>query len=234
MDTFAAIDAFLERWRASLIPPFSSEDVDGFIRRHRAEIESLVAQTMSRRRARAGERPILVGDFRGYDALAASQRHLDAQTDKEVLAQLLRRVDGQFAEGYNERSVIQNFAVEYADARTEAIFLRDAGWDAVPLLLERPALVIVASGHVVAVRDWRGGLTIHPERRGTLIHLYADLERAEEKLLHLREVLALYPDTREQLVRYAYATWKQAREAALNLKQPATPNTASERKRNST
>jgi len=225
MDTFAAIDAFLERWRASLIPPFSPEDVDGFIRRHRVEIEGLVAQTMARRRARGGESPMLVGDFLAYDALAASQRHLDAQTDKEVMAQLLRRVDGQFADGYGERSVIHNFAVEYVDARTEAIYLRDAGWDAVPLLLERPALVVIAGGRVVAVRDWRGGLTIHPERRGTLNHLYGELSRVEEKLLHLREVLDLYPDTKEQLVKYAYATWKQARKAALN--------TASESRRKS-
>jgi hypothetical protein len=126
----------------------------------------------------------------------------------------MRQVDAQFAEGYNELSVFHNFAVEYIDARTEAIFLRDAGWDVVPLLLERPALAIVAGGHVVAVRDWRGWLTIHPERRGTLNHLFADLDRAEEKLLHLREVLDLYPDTKERLVKYAYAMWKRARKAA--------------------
>jgi hypothetical protein len=233
MDAFAAIDAFLERWRASLVPPFSPEDVDGFIRRHRAEIEALIAQTLARRRARSGERPTYKPEFLAYDALAAAERLVDAQPDKQVLVDLLRRVDAQFAEGYNERSVIHNFAVEYVDTRTEAIFLRDAGWDAVPLLLERPALVVVAGGHVVAVRDWRGGLTIHPERRGTLNHLFADLDRAEERLLHLREVLDLYPDTKEQLVKYANATWKQARKAALNLQPPPAPNTASERKRRS-
>jgi len=123
----------------------------------------------------------------------ASQRRSGTWTrsrtrDKEVMAQLLRRVDGQFADGYGERSVIHNFAVEYVDARTEAIYLRDAGWDAVPLLLERPALVVIAGGRVVAVRDWRGGLTIHPERRDTLNHLYGELSRVEEKAVatHLR------------------------------------------------
>jgi len=232
-DPFAAIDTFLERWRSSLAPPFTLAYVDGFIRRHRAQVETLIADTLAHRRARGGERPAYKPDFLAYDALTTAQRRLDAQTDKEVMAQLLRRVDDQFVGGYSERSVIHNFAVEYADTRTEAIFLRDAGWDAVPLLLERPALVVVAGGHVVAVRDWRGGLTIHPDRQGTLNHLFADLDRAEEKLLHLREVLNLYPDTKEQLVKYAYATWAEARKAALNLKQPATPNTASERKRKS-
>jgi hypothetical protein len=217
IDAFAAIDAFLERWRTSLTPLFTPAYVDGFIRRHRAQVETLIAETLARRRARGGERPTYKPDFLAYDTLTTGQRLVDAQPDKEVMAQLLRRVDGQFAEGYSERSVIHNFAVEYVDTRTEAIFLRDAGWDVVPLLLERPALVVVAGGHVVAVRDWRGGLTIHPDRKGTLNHLFADLDRAEEKLLQLREVLDLYPDTKEQLVKYAYATWKQARKASLNL-----------------
>jgi hypothetical protein len=231
IDPFAEIDTFLERWRASLVPPFTPAYVDGFIRRHRAQVESLIAETLAQRRARGGERPTYKPDFLAYDTLTTSQRRLDAQPDKQVLAELLRHVDGQFAEGYSERSVIHNFAVEYVDARTEAIFLRDAGWDVVPLLLERPALVVVAAAHVVAVRDWRGGLTIHPDRKGTLNHLFSDLDRAEEKLLQLREALDLYPNTKEQLVRYAHATWEQARKAALNLKPPATPNTASARKR---
>jgi len=231
MDPFEQIDKFIERWRASLAPPLTPEYVDGFIRRHRANVETLIAQTLARRRARSGERPVYAPDFLAYDAIAASERLLDAQTDKQVMTQFLRHVDAQFAGGYSERSVIHNFAVEYADTRTEAIFLRDAGWDAVPLLLERPALVIVAGGHVVGVRDWRGGLTIHPDRKGTLNHLFADLDRAEEKLLHLRDVLDLYPDTKEQLVKYAFAMWNEARRVSLNLPPPAAPNTTREKKR---
>ena len=224
IDPFAEIDGFLERWRASLAPPFTPAYLDGFLRRHRSQVESLIAETLAKRRARGGERPTYKPDFLAYDTLTTAQRHLDAQADKEVMAELLRRVDAQFAEHYSERTVIHNFAVEYVDTRTEAIFLRDAGWDAVPLLLERPALVVIAADHVVAVRDWRGGLTIHPDRKGTLNHLFADLDRAEDKLLHLREVLDLYPDTKEQLIKYAYATWKQARKAALNLKPSASPS----------
>ena len=46
-DPFAAIDTFLERWRASLAPPFTLAYVDGFIRRHRAQVETLIADTLA-------------------------------------------------------------------------------------------------------------------------------------------------------------------------------------------
>lgn len=231
MNPSEQIDKFIERWRASLAPPFTPEYVDGFIRRHRAEVESRIAQTLAQRRARGGERPVHALDFLAYDALAASERPLDAQTDKQVMGQLMRHVDAQFAEGHNEHSVLRNFAVEYIDARTESIFLRDAGWDVVPLLLERPALVVIASGHVVAVRDWRGGLTIHEDRRGTLNHLFADLGQAEDRLLKLREVLDIDPDTKERLAKYAFAMWKEARRTSLNLPRPDPTNATRDKKR---
>jgi len=218
------IDRFIDRWRATLTPAFTPEYVDGFMRRHRGALHALILKTLARRGAEGGEAPELLADFLAYDIVAAAQRSVDAQPDAQVLRELWRHVDAQFAQGYNELSVFHNFAVEYIDARTEAIFLRDAGWDVVPLLLERPALAIVAGGHVVAVRDWRGWLKIHPERRGTLNHLFADLDRAEDKLLQLREALGLERNTKERLLKYATATWKHARKACLNLVPPAAPN----------
>jgi hypothetical protein len=180
-------------------------------------------KTLARRGAEGGEAPELLVDFQAYDVVAAVQRSVDAQSDPQVLRELWRQVDAQFAEGYNELSVFHNFAVEYIDARTEAIFLRAAGWDVVPLLLERPALAIVAGGHVVAVRDWRGWLKIHPERRGTLNHLFAELDRAEEKLLALRESLGLERNTKERLLKYATATWKHARKEVQRLNPQPSP-----------
>ena len=213
------IDRFIDRWRATLSPSFTSEDFDGYMRRHRAEVEALILDTLARRGAETGERPEIRADFLAYDAVVSAQRLVDGQPDAQVLRELMRQVDAQFAEGYNELSVFHNFAVEYIDARTEAIFLRDAGWDVVPLLLERPALAILADGHVVAVRDWRGWLNIHPERRGTLNHLYADLRQAEEKLLHLREVIDSERDTKERLTKYARVMWKRARAAQTHPPQ---------------
>ena len=219
------IDRFIDRWRATLTPAFTPEDVDGFMRRHRGEIHALVVKTLARRGAEGGETPEILADFLAYDVVAATQRSVDARPDPQVLSELMRQVDSQFAQGHNELSVFHNFAVEYIDARTEAIYLRDAGWDVVPLLLERPALAIVAGGHVVAVRDWRGWLRIHPERRGTLNHLFADLDRAEEKLLALREALGLERNTKERLLKYATATWKRARKEVqrLNPQPPPSP-----------
>jgi hypothetical protein len=227
----ADIDRFLDRWRATLPPAFAPEYVDGFMRRHRGELHALVLKTLARRGAEGGEAPELLADFLAYDAVAAAQRIVDAQPDPQVMRELMRHVDAQFAQGHNELSVFHNFAVEYIDARTEAIFLRDAGWDVVPLLLERPALAIIAGGHVIAVRDWRGWLKIHPERRGTLNHLFADVDRAEEKLLRLRDELDLERDTKERLMKYATATWKHARKACLNLPPPAAPNATRAKKR---
>ena len=216
------IDRFLDRWRATLSPSFTSEEFDGFMRRHRAGIEALVVQTLARRGAEAGERPEIRADFLAYDVVCAAQRPVDARTDPQILRELMRQVDAHFAQGHNELSVFHNFAVEYIDARTEAILLRDAGWDVVPLLLERPALAIVAAGHVVAVRDWRGGLSIHPDRRGTLNHLFAALRQAEETLLELRDALHNKRDTRERLLQYATAMWKRARnEVRRSTSQPA-------------
>lgn len=216
------IDRFLARWRATLPPSFSPEHVHGFMQRHRAEIDVLVLQTLARRGAESGERPDIPADFLAYDDVTAAQRLLDAQTDPQVVQALMRQVDTQFAQGHNELSVFHNFAVEYIDARTEAILLRDAGWDVVPLLLERPALAIVAGGHVVAVRDGRGGLSIHPERRGTLNHLFADLRQAEEKLLDLREALNNERNTKERLLKYAAAMWKHARKVVQHDKPSAS------------
>jgi len=215
----ADVDRFIDRWRATLLPSFTPEDFDGYMRRNRAEVEALILNTLACRGAETGERPEIRADFLAYDLVAAAHRLVDNQPDAQVLRELMRQVDAQFAEGYTGLSVFHNFAVEYIDARTEAIFLRDAGWDVVPLLLERPALAIIAGGHVVAVRDWRGWLNIHPERRGTLNHLYADLRQAEEKLLHLREVIDSERDTKERLTKYARAMWKRAR-AGSQLYQP--------------
>ena len=216
-----------------LPPAFTPEAIDGFMRRHRGEIHALVLKTLARRGAEGGETPELLADFLAYDAVAAAQRIVDAQPDPQVLRKLMRQVDAQFAEGYNELSVFHNFAVEYIDARTEAIFLRDAGWDVVPLLLERPALAIIAGGHVVAVRDWRGWLKIHPERRGTLNHLFGELDRAEDKLLALRDALGLERNTKERLMKYATAAWKHARKEVQRFNPQPSPARNKQRGRTS-
>jgi hypothetical protein len=110
------IDRFLARWRATLPPSFAPEHVDGFMQRHRAEIDALVLQTLARRGAEGGERPDIPADFLAYDAVTAAQRLLDAQNDSQVVQALMRQVDAHFAQGHSELSVFHNFAVEYIGA----------------------------------------------------------------------------------------------------------------------
>jgi hypothetical protein len=83
----------------------------------------------------------------------------------------MKAIDKDFAAGYFERTVMSNLGLEYVDTRAEAILLRKRSWDAVPLLLDRPALAVVAGSSVVALRDSMGRLAIHPDRRGTLNQL---------------------------------------------------------------
>jgi hypothetical protein len=47
----------LPRWRAKLPPSYSDEFIDGFIRRNRAALETLVERAMSIRRAKRDRSP---------------------------------------------------------------------------------------------------------------------------------------------------------------------------------
>ena len=70
---------------------------------------------------------------------------------------------------------------------------------------------------MIALRDTMGGLAIHPARRGTLSHLHADLDRAEARILALREVIHIETDTKERLAAYARSLWKHARNSLPQL-----------------
>ncbi len=211
----------LPRWRAKLPPRFSRADVDGFVRRHRRELEAEVAKAVARRRAEAGHRPTTMEEFAGYDPIVTRERTFDAEPDADVLTRLMKRIDAEFATGrYRETSVLSNVGLEYVDTRAEAILVRAEGWDAVPLLIERPALAIVISGSVTALRDDMGGLAIRPDKSGQLNHLFAALSRAEEKLIHMREEMRLEWNTKERLRRYALAIWVGARAYASQFTLP--------------
>lgn len=211
------VEKLLARWRATLPPRYSAAHVDSFIHRHRSEIEALVVSRLARRRAENGERPETAAEFAAYDPIVARERRLTADADPVVLARLMAMVDADLAEGYGETTIFNNLALEYIDTRTEAILLEKAGWDPVPLLLPRPALAVLASGSVVALRDTMGGLSIHPDRRGTLNHLYAAMRRVEERILQLREIIDIETNTKERLVRYATAMWARARAETTNM-----------------
>ena len=126
------LERLLPRWRARSSTRHAPADVDGFVHRHGAALEALVAQVL---RARGGERPDTAEDFAAYDPIVARERRRDAGTDKAVLEQLMRQVDADFRRGYREQLILTNFGLEYVETRAEAIVLRAYGWDAVPLIL---------------------------------------------------------------------------------------------------
>jgi len=217
----------LPRWRAKLPPRFSRADVDGFIRRHRRELEAMVAGALARRRAEAGHRPTIVEEFAAYDPIVTRERIHDAEPDGDVLTRLMKRIDAEFATGrYTEASVLSNVGLEYVDTRAEAILVRAEGWDAVPLEGDRPALAIVAGGSVIALRDHMGGLAIRPDRSGQLNHLFAALRRSEEQVIHMREEMRLEWNTKERLRRYALAIWVGARAYASQFTLPIRTRTS--------
>lgn len=205
------LERLLPRWRASLSRRYTPEQVDGFLRRRHAALEAIVADALLRRRAERGMTPESADEFAAFDGIVARERVRDAETDPLVVRRLLARVDEEVADGRAERVVFTDLALDYIDTRAETILLRHAGWDAVPLLVTMPALAIVVAGTVVALRDSRGRLAIHPDRRGTLNHLYAAVTKAETSVLHLREVVGIDHDTRERLADYALALWERAR-----------------------
>lgn len=203
------LQVLLPRWRASLPSSIPPVVVDTIIRRNRESIAALITRVLAAMDGRGG--PRTVEDFAAFDILIPRNRLRDQSPDDAVIVRVLRRVDAVLAEGYGELGVLQNQGREYVDTRAEAILLRKAGWDAVPLLTILPALAVVAGGNVVAVRSASGTLRIHPGRTGTLNHLQADIFRAETKVVELADELDVAPNTRERLARYATHLWERAR-----------------------
>ena len=205
------LDRLLPRWRARLGAGYSPVDVDGFIHRNREALEGLVAQAQLRWRAEDGHLPDSAEEFAAYDPIVVRERERDAGTDKFVIDQLMQQIDADFRNGHREELILTKYGLEYVETRAEAIVLRGYGWDAVPLLLTRPALAVVTKGATVALRDWFGRLAIHPVRRGTLNQLHFDMFKVEAKVQHLRQLDELPHDTKDRLARHAMALWKRAR-----------------------
>ena len=208
----------VERWRTELSARFSLDEIVRLEQANGDAIATIFAEALPVLRARGGEAPDTAEDFAAYDAIVERERPRDLMKDAAVLKRLNARIDRQLAEGGPEWDVFQNTAREYVLVRAEAMLLRERGWDPVALLIPgAPAIAIIASGAVVAVRDAMGGLHIHPYRRGTLNHLYADMRKAEERVLALMEKMkAPAPkNTKETLTPFAAELWRLARKARI-------------------
>lgn len=212
------LGAVLPRWHAALPPGIARADADGFVARHEGELLALIAHALAALDGRGG--PRTAEQFAAFDLLVPPNRRRDAGPDDAVIARVLRRVDAVLAQGYGELGVLQNQGREYIDARAEAILVRAAGWDAVPVLSILPALAIVLGGSVVAVRAANGTLGIHPARAGTLNDLHAAVFKAETRVVEFADEVDVVPNTRERLGRYAVALWDRARAEAHTMTIP--------------
>ena len=208
----------VEQWRTELSARFSLDEIVRLEQANGDAIATILAEALPILRARGGEAPDTAEDFAAYNAIVERERPRELLKDAAVLKRLHARIDRQLAEGGPEWDVFQNTAREYVLVRAEAMLLRERGWDPVALLIPgAPAIAIIASGAVVAVRDAMGGLHIHPYRRGTLNHLYADMRKAEERVLALMEKMkAPAPkNTKETLTPFAAELWRLARKARI-------------------
>jgi hypothetical protein len=174
------LETVLARWRTRLPPGTSPAAFDAFVQRNRPALEDMVA----RKAATRGELPETAREFAAYDPLVARERARDAEPDERVWQRLSVQFDRRVRRGMKALEALANFGLDYVNARGEALLLQGAGWDALALLLARPALAVLAAGSVVAVRDTFGRLAIHPGRRGTLNHLHADLGETACKMHH--------------------------------------------------
>lgn len=200
----------IRRWRKEHNSSYSLATIDDFIRRHQATLENLVVRELVRR-AGEGRTPTGVHTFAAYADVVVRERGIDMASDDEVVTRLSDIIQADFATGcYAEQSVL-DFGREYVLARAEAMFVRVHGWDVVPLLVASPALAVVTTEGVIAVRTSMGSLIIHPRRRGTVLHLFRHIREAEEDVETLLDEMNLETNTEERLLRFARATWNATR-----------------------
>ena len=204
------LEGFLPRWRATLptrLAPFAER----FVRLHRGALEVLTQRALAGLRARRGELPDTVLEFAAYDPVVAHAQILSSRSDDAVLRQLRRRFYERMARGESEADILARFGEPYVTLRTEAILLWYAGWDAVPLMLHTPVIAVTEAGSVVAVRDARGKVVLHPLRSDALQHLWIDFKKAGVRAAYLDQEADQDRSTTDGLIRFAGAVWGLAR-----------------------
>ena len=218
MNAAAILDKLLPRWRAALPAEYSPEYVDGFIRRNRGDLEAFVAHAMTLHRAKRGLPPRSAEEFAAYQALVEREQRHDDTLESEVLARAVKWLDRRFTRAANDvaRAEALEMAAEFAVMVAEAILLRAAGGQAMPLMLRQPVLAILDMGALIALRDWAGQVLIAPAFQGDPAELRARLTSAHEQVLRLREGII----DASRFDRHARALWERAR--ALG-QPPAAP-----------
>jgi hypothetical protein len=199
----AALEKLLPRWRVKLPARYSPEYIDGFIARNRSALAAIVERAMMYRRVKQGTPPTTPEEFAAYGKLAERERPRDAEPDDVVLERIIGRV---MKWKPRKRAAPDVAAVRYIEARAEAILLRRAGWDVVPMLLREPATAILEGGQVVAVvDDVEGTVAIAPG--------FTDEVRLRNAIFDThRQISELARDIPEKrFERYAVILWARVR-----------------------
>jgi hypothetical protein len=214
MTPAAALDKLLPRWRSKLPPRFSPEFIDGFITRNRSALEAVVARAMLLRGVKRGAPPETSEAFAAYGRLVERERPKDADEDKAVLHRVRARLEKMKGRARVEP---QAALLVYVEARAEAMLLRQAGWDAVPLLLREPAIAVVSGDVVVGVVDVLGALQI-AAGFDRAEQLRADVEAAHAKVEALARELG-----ESRFERFALGLWTRVRGTVPSEAPRATP-----------
>ena len=146
-----ALEKLLPAWRAGLPVDYASDFIDEFVARNRTVLLALVDRALTARRVKRGLLPRTAAEFAAYGKLIPRERERDAEPDDEVLRQLLELTKS--SRKAKDRVAREVAGYLYARRRAEAIVLRREGWDAVPMMLRDPALVIVEADELVETGD---------------------------------------------------------------------------------
>jgi len=216
-----ALEQLLPAWRAGLPAGFAPDFIDEFVERNRAVLLALVDRALTTRRVKRGVLPTTAADFAAYSKLVARERARDAEPDNEVLRQLLEFASSPAKAKDQVTRDVAGYL--YARRRAESILLRREGWDAVPMLLRDPALVVVESDRVIAVMDVTRKVGAAP-----------GFARAKELRLDIKKIYEHVNDVstdinEPRLERYALAIWSRIRGSAPSPAVPAFETPPDER-----
>jgi hypothetical protein len=201
-----ALEKLLPAWRAGLPADYAADFIDEFVARNRAVLLALVDRALTTRRVKRGLLPRNAAEFAAYGKLVPRERARDAEPDDEVLRQLLEFTNT--SRKAKDRVAREVAGYLYARRRAEAMVLRREGWDAVPMMLRDPALVIVEADQAIAVMDVMrevsvaSGFVRARELRNDLAKIYK----------HIGDVSSDINEPR--LERFALALWSRIRGAA--------------------
>ena len=172
-------------------------------------------------RAKRGLPPRSAEEFAVYAQLVAREQQRDFTLETEVLARAMKWLDRRLARAEEEvaRAEALEMAAEFAVIFAESMVIRAAGGQAVPLMLRQPALAILDTGELVAIRDWARQLHIAPAFTGDPAELQALMAATTAKVLGLREGI----QDASRFDRHARALWERVRAAIKPTPQSATP-----------